>query len=126
MLLTLELMLTHDPKRSLLTVGELNIGYGPELIEAIDGYVGKHAMTPPGVWMRKYNGLHYLTQSVPALPFFNFLRPWASVPIVGEFLAKNYSFVLPSPDAAPEACFNVWVNRLDEPEAMAVAMQLTA
>lgn len=29
MLLTLELMLTHDPKRSLLTVGELNIGYGP-------------------------------------------------------------------------------------------------
>ncbi|CAI0786521.1 hypothetical protein [Serratia entomophila] len=126
MLLTLELMFSHEPKRSLLTVGELNIGYGPELIEAIDAYVGKNAETPPGVWMRKYKGLHYLTQSVPALPFFTFLRSWGSVPIVGEFLEMNYRFVLPSHDMMPGACFNVWVNRLDEPEAVAVAMQLTA
>ncbi|STV21901.1 Uncharacterised protein [Klebsiella pneumoniae subsp. ozaenae] len=62
MLLTLELMLCTDLKRSLATLGELHIGYGPELIEAIGNYVEKNATTPPGLWVRDYKGQQYLTQ----------------------------------------------------------------
>lgn len=126
MLLTLELMLFTNPKKTLLTLGELNISYGPELIEAIDKYVAQHATTPPGLWVRLYKGQHYLTQSVPALSFFNFLSLYEKVPIVGEFIEKNHHYVLPSKNVASEATFNVWIGRLDEPEAMAIAMPLTA
>ncbi|STU44675.1 Uncharacterised protein [Klebsiella pneumoniae] len=47
MLLTLELMLCTDLKRSLATLGELHIGYGPELIEAIGNYVEKTPQRRP-------------------------------------------------------------------------------
>ncbi|STV29985.1 hypothetical protein [Klebsiella pneumoniae] len=125
MLLTLELMLCTDLKRSLATLGELHIGYGPELIEAIGNYVEKNATTPPGLWVRDYKGQQYLTQSVPALPFFMFLRRWETVPIVGEFLGKNFQYVMSS-TMRSEACFSVWIGHLDDPHSVAVAMPLTA
>ncbi|HDL7750906.1 TPA: hypothetical protein PXP51_003308 [Yersinia enterocolitica] len=126
MLLTLEMMWSHDLKRTLLTIDELNIAYGPELIEAINHYTAKSALTPPGLWTRKYKSQHYLTQSVEALPFFMFLKTYQLVPIVGEFLEKNFKFVMPSEETHPDARINVWIGTPTESESVAIAMQLTA
>lgn len=126
MLLTLEMVLSHDLKRTMLTLDELNITYGPELIEAINNYTTKRALTPPGLWTRKYKSQHYLTQSVEALPFFMFLKTYQLVPIVGEFLEKNFKFVIPSEETHPDARINVWVGTPTESESVAIAMQLTA
>ncbi|EMX8410959.1 TPA: hypothetical protein ACJHGT_004593 [Yersinia enterocolitica] len=126
MLLTLEMMWSHDLKRTMLTLDELDITYGPELIEAINNYTAKSALTPPGLWTRKYKNHHYLTQSVEALPFFMFLKTYELVPVVGEFLGKNFKFVWPSADNHPDASFNVWIGTPTESESVEIAMQLTA
>ncbi|EHG4046304.1 hypothetical protein J4486_004874 [Salmonella enterica] len=76
MLITLELLFCTDLRRSLATVGELNIERSPALESAISDYAGLYATTPPGVWVRSYKGRNWLTQSVPALPFFAFLADW--------------------------------------------------
>ncbi|HDL6748392.1 TPA: hypothetical protein PXJ82_004123 [Yersinia enterocolitica] len=126
MLLTLELILLQDPKRTLCTVGEVNISYGPELKEAINGYLMQNASTPPGIWTREYKGQQYITQSVPSLPFFLFLKSYELVPIIGEFLAKNFDFAQPSKCTHPDASFNAWVSMPTGFESVAIAMQLTA
>ncbi|EJM2518106.1 hypothetical protein NN677_001438 [Salmonella enterica] len=80
MLITLELLFCTDLRRSLATVGEVNIEKNPALESAIADYLEQNATTPPGVWVRSYKGRNWLTQIVPGLPFFAFLADWRSVP----------------------------------------------
>lgn len=110
MLITLELLLCDDLRRSLFTVGSMTVERKPALENAISDYAGLYATTPPGVWVRPYKGRNWLTQSVPALPFFDFLTGWRHVPDVPRFLDAHYHFVQPSPGAMPEARVNVWIG----------------
>ncbi|EJC0214932.1 hypothetical protein MXY24_000157 [Salmonella enterica] len=73
MLITIELLFCTDLRRSLFTLGSMTVEQKPALESAISDYAGLYATTPPGVWVRSYKGRNWLTQSVPALPFFAFL-----------------------------------------------------
>lgn len=120
MLITLELLLCDDLRRSLFTVGSMTVERKPALENAISDYAGLYATTPPGVWVRPYKGRNWLTQSVPALPFFDFLTGWRHVPDVPRFLDAHYHFVQPSPGAMPEARVNVWIGWPDGADPVAV------
>lgn len=119
MLITLELLLCTDLRRSMLTVGELQIGYGPELMKAIHDFAEQQATTPPGVWVRSYKSRNYLTQSAPGLPFFTFLADWRSVPAVAGFIDTHYRYVS-ARMSIPEGRANVWVGWPDGPDPVAV------
>ncbi|EBW6364099.1 hypothetical protein DPU24_25580 [Salmonella enterica subsp. enterica serovar Oranienburg] len=86
MLITLELLLCDDLRHSMMTLGDLLIEQKPALENAVSDYAGLYATTPPGVWVRSY-------QSVPALPFFDFLAGWRHVQDVHLFLDANFRYV---------------------------------
>ncbi|EKO1096406.1 hypothetical protein ACOIPX_002366 [Salmonella enterica] len=120
MLITLELLLRDDLRRSLFTLGSMTVEQKPALESAISDYAGLYATTPPGVWVRSYKGRNWLTQSVPALPFFDFLSGWRHVPDVSRFLDVYYRFVQPSPGAISDARVNVWIGWPDGADPVAV------
>ncbi|EAA4684163.1 hypothetical protein DQD18_15180 [Salmonella enterica subsp. enterica serovar Oranienburg] len=116
MLITVELLLSDNLRRSLLTVGELDAGTLPGLEAMIGRYAGKYATIPPGMWYRRWQGRRWLTRSVPGPEFFLFLSRWREVPEVRVFLENHSRFVLASLQAIPEAFCNVWINQPEEPE----------
>ncbi|HFE7519783.1 TPA: hypothetical protein ACGAD2_000240 [Salmonella enterica subsp. enterica serovar Newport] len=123
MLITLEYLFCTDLRRSLATVGEVNIEKNPALESAIADYLEQNATTPPGVWVRPYKGRNWLTQSVPGLPFFAFLTDWRSVPAVAGFLDTHYRYVS-ARMSIPEGRANVWVGWQDGPDPVAVGAAL--
>ncbi|EIU8531019.1 hypothetical protein L6315_004579 [Salmonella enterica subsp. enterica serovar Oranienburg] len=120
MLITLELLLCDDLRRSLSTVGSVEVEHKPAFESAVSDYARLYATTPPGVWLRSYHGCNWLTQSVPALPFFDFLTGWRHMPGVSPFLDVHYNFVRSAADAILEARVNVWIGWPDESDPVAV------
>ncbi|HIB1549530.1 TPA: hypothetical protein ACWV58_000661 [Salmonella enterica subsp. enterica serovar Muenchen] len=119
MLITLELLLCDDLRRSLFTLGSMTVEQKPALESAISDYAGLYATTPPGVWVRSYKGRNWLTQSAPGLPFFAFLADWRSVPAVAGFIDTHYRYVS-ARMSIPEGRANVWVGWPDGPDPVAV------
>ncbi|ECD7244677.1 hypothetical protein LVO39_002593 [Salmonella enterica] len=120
MLITPELLLCDDLRGSLFTVGSMTVERKPALESVVSDYAGLYATTPPGVWVRPYKGRNWLTQSVPVLPFFDFLSGWRHVPDVPRFLDAHYHFVPPSPGAMAEARVNVWIGWPDGADPVTV------
>lgn len=124
MIVTLELLFCTDLRRAMLTLGSMTVEHKPELEKAIADFAEQHATTPPGTWVRSYKGRNWLTQSVNAPPFFEFLHDWRHVRDVPRFLDAHSHHIHPSPGAMPEARTNVWIGYLDDPDSVAVAMAL--
>ncbi|HFW4211704.1 TPA: hypothetical protein ACIBOM_004843 [Salmonella enterica subsp. enterica serovar Reading] len=123
MLITLELLLCDDLRHSMMTLGDLLIEQKPALENAVSDYAGLYATTPPGVWVRSYQGRNWLTQSVPALPFFDFLAGWRHVQDVHLFLDANFRYVS-ARMSVPEGRANVWIGWPDGPDPIAVGAPL--
>lgn len=70
MLITVELLLADNPRRSLLTIGALDINLLPGLEAVIECYTERFATIPPGMWYRQYRGQRWLTRSLPGPAFF--------------------------------------------------------
>ncbi|EAA2982572.1 hypothetical protein DNY73_13550 [Salmonella enterica subsp. diarizonae] len=111
MLITVELLMSDNLRRSLLTIGELDISLQPGLQTVIEFYTERFATIPPGMWYRYYQGQHWLTRSLPGPVFFLFLSRWQNVPEVGFFLGCHSQFVLASYKSVREAHCNVWINQ---------------
>ncbi|EGX3499182.1 TPA: hypothetical protein ACF67X_004322 [Salmonella enterica] len=124
MLITLELLLCSDLRRSLLTLGCMTVEQKPALERAISDYTDLYATTPPGVWVRDYKSRSYLTQSVPALPFFQFLMDWRHIHDVPRFIDAHSRHIKPMKDS-PGMCVNVWIGWPDGPDSLAVAAELS-
>lgn len=88
MLITVELLLTDNLRRSLLTLGEPDLSSLPGLERVIECYTERFATLPPGMWYRQYQGQRWLTRSLPGSAFFLFLRRWRNIPEVRCFLEK--------------------------------------
>ncbi|HIB1583245.1 TPA: hypothetical protein ACWV6E_005860, partial [Salmonella enterica subsp. enterica serovar Muenchen] len=70
MLITVELLLTDNLRRSLLTLGALDLSPLPGLEAFIECYTERFATIPPGMWYRQYQGQRWLTRSLPGPAFF--------------------------------------------------------
>lgn len=112
MLITVELLLTDNLRRSLLTLGELDLSPLPGLERVIECYTERFATLPPGMWYRQYQGQRCLTRSLPGLAFFLFLRRWRNIPEVRCFLESHERFVFASRQSVTEVRCNVWITRM--------------
>lgn len=70
MLITVELLLADNLRRSLLTIGELDISPLPGLEAVTECYAERFATIPSGMWYRQYRGQRWLTRSLPGPAFF--------------------------------------------------------
>lgn len=92
MLITLEFLFGTDLRRSLFTAGVLEPEQMPAFESAVTDYVEQYATTPPGEWVRLYRGKYWLTRSVPARPFYDFLKDWQHVPEVSRFVRETFGY----------------------------------
>ncbi|EAR6709545.1 hypothetical protein EWN99_23020 [Salmonella enterica] len=111
MLITVELLLADNPRRSLLTIGELDISLLPGLEAVIECYTERFATIPPGMWYRQYQGQCWLTRSLPGPAFFLFFSRWRNIPEVRHFLESHGQFVHASHKSVREARCDVWINQ---------------
>lgn len=72
MLITVELLLADNPRRSLLTIGEMDISSLPGVEAVTECYTERFATIPPGMWYRYYQGRRWRTRSIPGPAFFCF------------------------------------------------------
>lgn len=123
MLITVELLLADNLRRSLLTLGELDTSLLPGLEAVIACYTERFATIPPGMWYREYQGQRWLTRSLPGLAFFLFLSRWRNIPEVRRFLESHERFVFASRQSVREARCSVWIHQSEEPEAGGISGQ---
>ncbi|HFJ2162826.1 TPA: hypothetical protein ACGTPM_002971 [Salmonella enterica] len=116
MLITVELLLADNPRRSLLTIGEMDISSLPEVEAVTECYTERFATIPPGMWYRYYQGRRWRTRSIPGPAFFLFLSRWRNIPEVRCFLESHNRFVFSSRESAPEVLCNVWIHQSEAPE----------
>ncbi|EIG1925721.1 hypothetical protein ACFDWB_003789 [Salmonella enterica] len=116
MLITVELLLADNLRRSLLTVGELDISTPPGLEAIIACYTERFATIPPGMWYREYQGQRWLTRSLPGPAFFLFLSRCRNIPAVRCFLESHEQFIFASRQSVREARCNVWIHQPEEPD----------
>lgn len=111
MLITVELLFADNPRRSLLTIGKLDISLLPGLEAVTECYTERFATIPPGMWYRQYQGQRWLTRRLPGPAFFLFLSRWRNIPEVRHFLESHGQFVHASRKSVREARCDVWINQ---------------
>lgn len=70
MLITVELLLADNPRRSLMTIEEMDISSLPGVEAVTECYTERFATIPPGMWYRYYQGQRWRIRSIPG-PFFS-------------------------------------------------------
>lgn len=120
MLITVELLLADNLRRSLLTIGEMDISSLPGLEAVTKCYTERFATIPPSMWYRYCQGRWWRTRSIPGLDFFLFLRRWRNIPEVRGFLENHGRFVFASQPSVREARCSVWIN---QPLALGINLQ---
>ncbi|EAY8076984.1 hypothetical protein FTZ84_03865 [Salmonella enterica] len=114
MLMTVELLPADNLRRSLLTLGELDLSPLPGLERVIECYTERFHPSP-GMWYRQYQGQRWLTRSLPGPAFFLSLRRWRNIPEVRCFLESHERFIFASRQSVTEVRCNVWIHQPEEP-----------